>query len=647
MNVAVAIPATEKTTRPTKSKVDKYCVTSRLEALAPEHQRAAIKRAMRLAGIRAEAAPSLDMLRLAETPPAEDWRLVGPRTLPAPTQPQFAEVARELVATIEWRGRDERLRNQHDQIHAAMPEAIMAASAAWNALPGAKRVLANPEEVEAGQRAARWRPVLDRIGEILNTIERQIPDLWLAAISEEGLRAAAETASRLGLLTTPRKMFETPEGRRARCPMHHRRLLRRRAATARQHVAALLGTIGKGAAPYADGYAVGCWRERQEAARAFGLTREAFFADGRSIPLWDLMETSRKARIAALYAQTLGLDELAKRRQLIPVFLTMTLPPKHHPNPAHGQPYAGVDWDDAPSPGDTDAALAARWTRFRARVAAEKIELLGLRVVEPHQDGCPHLHALLYAKGEEEVEAINRHLLAICPDPPGMARVASKLVRIDRERASAASYVMKYLIKALPAAEVAAELADGVERDGDPDHLAHHAEVAAWASERKLRRFAWLGLHGIRTVWQRVRSMSADERLGAPASIRAVAASMEGGAWGDALESLGAIRSDGKPRPRLAYEEQENGYGETVKRARGICLVDWAIRLRRQECEIRPSCAPSQIPMTTVQDLGDHLLITVTVSCPRACPVEGAEAFPIIRTGPPTIVLSNIFANPV
>lgn len=498
-----------KTSRPPETSVDKYperfgsvvSTVERLARLATEHQRAALERAMRLAGARGLDRPSLDALRTAENPPAPVYALVGPRTPPRPTEDQVAERAQALTHSPAWLAEQPRSTSRHDRLAAATRDARIALIGEWARAPHPERVMVNQAAREEGQRlAVRWRPVLDELEAILDALEARVPDVWLASISEEGLRAAAAAAAQLGMMTTPAHEMDTPEARRARCPMHHRRALRRRAATARQHVAALLGTVGQGAAPYADAYAVACWRERQAAAKAFGLTHLATFEDGRQIPLWDLMETSRKSRLAALYAQMLGLDDLAERRGLVPLFLTMTLPPDHHPNPRHGRPYGGLDWDEAPSPSDTDAALQGAWARFRARLAADGISPLGPRVIEPYQDGCPHLHGLLFVKDETEATTLDRHLMAVCPEPVEVHRIASKMERIDRRRAKPSTYIMKYITATLPAPEKAAELADGIVRDGDPDKLAHFAEVAAWGSERRLRRFAWCGLHGLRTV---------------------------------------------------------------------------------------------------------------------------------------------------
>jgi hypothetical protein len=526
-----------------------------------------------------------------------------------------------------------------DPARAAEAEAIAAATF------DAQRVLINRAEYEAGQALAeKWGPVLEILGPMLDALEARVDDYWLAAVEEDGIREAAKVSAWMGARMTPTDQMNTPQGRRAACERHHRRRLRKRAAKARQHIAALLGTIGAGGAAYADAYSLARWKERQMAAKAWGQAMALEFEDGERVALWDVMEASRKARIAALYAQSLGLEELAQTRGLIPVFITMTLPPQFHPNPRHGAPYGGRDWEDAPSPSDTDEALATMWARFRARCSASKIELLGPRVVEPHQDGTPHLHALLYVQpGQEAV--IDRHLTAICREPLPGRRIASKMVVIDRNRASPASYVMKYLLKTCGAWEDAAEHADGVERDGDDDHLAHLPAVSAWASERRMRRFAWLGLHGLRTVWQRVRTMSDDEAATAPDEIGIARAAMAKGDYAEALEMLGAVRSDQRPRPELEYETVENQYGERVKRPIGLTFGEWFLPLRRRKASIVSARPAPSIP-SDIEDQADvEPGFTISDSFPRGPIDDCCESGGVGRTGPPIPILHNSYSE--
>jgi hypothetical protein len=79
----------------------------------------------------------------------------------------------------------------------------------------------------------------------------------------------------------------------------------------------------------------------------------------------------------------------------VPV-LTMTLPPEYHRNPDHG----GRSWNPALSPVRGAAELQDRWHRMLAR--ARKAGVLGLSTLEPHRDGAPHRHAMVWLRPEHQ-----------------------------------------------------------------------------------------------------------------------------------------------------------------------------------------------------------------------------------------------------
>ena len=129
--------------------------------------------------------------------------------------------------------------------------------------------------------------------------------------------------------------------------------------------------------------------------------------------------------------------------------------------------------------------MAAHWQSILRDLDRAGVGLSGLRVVEPHKDGCPHWHLWLlyrpevetrllatvmqYFPGKLKVRAPSRKGQKLHPDDrlyatradllsgSGRAPTHAKegaqveLSRIDRSISSGASYAMKYLLKTVGA----------------------------------------------------------------------------------------------------------------------------------------------------------------------------------------------------
>lgn len=81
------------------------------------------------------------------------------------------------------------------------------------------------------------------------------------------------------------------------------------------------------------------------------------------------------------------------------LFMTLTAPSRMHvlrmgpngrqPNPEH----------DGSTPQDAHIYLKMMWVRLRTRLKRQGMQCWGIRVVEPHFDGTPHWHALMWLEG--------------------------------------------------------------------------------------------------------------------------------------------------------------------------------------------------------------------------------------------------------
>lgn len=619
-------------------------VVSRLRQLAPLHRAAALRAASGLAKLPASySIPNDDMLEMADnpTPPVYEretiWR--GP----SPDESAIQRTSKQLLQDPNW----------IDKTPVAMPrlrkmlayrEATDSLWGAWNNTPACQTRyhLTNEDAWTRGQELNKEHgPLLRGLSEVLDGLDDVVPQSRLAAMRDHDIKVLAkERASeakgqwrwRIAAAGRAGRELEEPgpDNLRRMCEKWWRRRLRKEAGLARQHLAAALGTIGKNGAPYADDYSLTRWREVQASAVAWAADRSLMSPDGKSfVAMKDVIASSAEASLMRLRTIARGLDELAERRGLVPIMITMTLPPEWHPNPSVGT----KTWTPDKGPRETDEAMRSLLKRFRARLSKSKIQALGLRVWEPHKDGTPHLHALLYVS-DDQIAEVDRHLNALCPEPSPRARnrkgqvirVASDLKAIDRRKGRGSTYIMKYLQKALSAGagdDTASQSSDDGDKD---DQLAHYERHRAISSERGWRRWGFLGVHGIGRVWQRLLTSDGKELEDAPEVTRNIKSAMEDGRWADALELLGAIRERGtKPAVTLDYEDVETAYGDFGKRAIGLKTDDgWGLALSRGwTIEVNSEVYRA------------HKLVTIAVSYPRGraapAPMEEEKAWEVER----------------
>ena len=523
------------------------------------------------------ALPTIDDLRTAECPPAEVWRVISVNYDTGPTRANVARETARVVADLTWRAALPHMPRQDiERLARRLAEERLEAARR----PGVqeRHEVLNAGEVAAGRALATLHgPLLAALGGILDGLDRHVRGVGLAAMPEDRIVALADEAAahalaawqwrgRLAHSAGRPVPVLTPSDRRKQDPAWHRRQMRRTAGAARQHLAAALGTIGRGGAPYADDYSLARRHERDAATRAWAAAHLWHPpGGGEPVPMAALRAGSDAAALHRLGAMTAGMDQVAEITGLVPVMVTLTCGPQWHPSPAVGR----RTWTADRGPQATDTEMTRIWDGYRSRLAGSGIEPIGLRVREPHKDGCPHTHALLYVLPEQVAE-MDRHLIAMCPEPPHPPdpygpprRVASTLVVIDRTRSRGSTYIMKYLRKTLAAQPSAADAAPrpgtGTEEDAEvDDHLSgdHHDRTRATAGERGWRRYATLGVHGMQRVWQRVLTATDAEIATSPARVREARAALDEGRWGNALVAMGAVREAGAHRLRLGYETE-------------------------------------------------------------------------------------------
>lgn len=341
----------------------------------------------------------------------------------------------------------------------------------------------------------------------------------------------------------------TRAGRLARLQCAHwwRRRLKQRQRQAREYRRLLAGMVGADADRYASRSAVTDDQERRRRTLEWASRQALQGPSGQRAPLLPMLEQAAERRYAELIAWTRGLDDYATAAGMVPVLVTLTLPPEWHPNPSQGR----SSWSGA-DPRDAAAELSRRWDRLSRELRRRLSPWYALRVREPHADACPHDHLITYVLPDEV-----HHLQEIVAEHfPGRS---GDVEQITDARGS--TYATKYIAKHTHG------------KTGDASDATEAARTCRtiWT----MRTFAFIGLpRGARTLYRIMR------RLG-PLEHPHDRAMQDAAQAGRVAEFLSQLQT---PSPAVLTETRTDRYGDPLSVATGIITSDGeALSLPRYE----------------------------------------------------------------
>lgn len=192
-----------------------------------------------------------------------------------------------------------------------------------------------------------------------------------------------------------------------------------------------------------------------------------------------------------------GIERYAAGQGDVGMFITITTPSKYHPTRQVGKGdkktvQLNHGWNEtAFTPKDGQRYLCRIWSLMRTAFKDNGLQVYGMRVVEPHHDGTPHWHMMLFCKPEQRkqvTEIMRRYALKEDGDEKGAA--AQRFEAKHLNQGGAAGYIVKYIAKNI----------DGYALDGQVDHDTGKpltdtaAAVTAWASTWRIPQFKSIGL---------------------------------------------------------------------------------------------------------------------------------------------------------
>jgi len=292
-------------------------------------------------------------------------------------------------------------------------------------------------------------------------------------------------------------------------------------------------------------------------------------------------------RRAELMTRIKGFEHIAKLFGHDCLFVTLTTPSRmHRTHKKSGRPNKKFD---GTTPREANQYLLKSWQRMRAKLDRDGIRVYGFRVAEPHHDGTPHWHLLLFLAPEKtkQVKSIIRHhSLRDAAQEKGALTQRVKFEDIDPAKGSATAYIAKYISKNI----------DGEHLDTDThgnNGKSTARRINAWASDHSIRQFQQFGGPSV-TVWRELRKLR--EPVSNPA-IETARCAADTSDWAEFTLAMGGTNLPAGKRPIKPYRDHvtaidiatgeiivkdTNKYGEpSQKPIRGLATTNDLISTRR------------------------------------------------------------------
>lgn len=263
--------------------------------------------------------------------------------------------------------------------------------------------------------------------------------------------------------------------------------------------------------------------------------------DGYQATLFELASAgvaNPKNRRHEMMTRINGIDQWSRQQGLYAGLWTLTTPSRFHASKLvksdkreWRSTRRNKKFDQSLTPRHAQEWLCAVWARIRAEFKRKGIEVHGLRGAEPHHDGTPHWHFVIFMKAEQSAAAksiFSGYALEDAPeeDPAGSVRVDFKDIDYAKHPRGAVGYAAKYIAKAIggfdlsdSAIETDKQLAEWANNAADDESgkekqsvIETSERVAAWAAVWGIRQFQFFGLEFCPVgLWRQFRKFDAEE----------------------------------------------------------------------------------------------------------------------------------------
>lgn len=373
-----------------------------------------------------------------------------------------------------------------------------------------------------------------------------------------------------------------------------------------------LGMIRKGRAHAVSNTGLDHWERRQRAQEKWLKSCIVKSDAGDQLELWDVRQASLanpKNRRTELMVRMRGFDETAAIYNHVGILATLTCPSAFHAQHIAGGANARFEHGTIR---DAQLWLCKMWARTRAKLKRQSILVYGFRVAEPHHDGAPHWHLLLYMPAHH-VDAvtfiIQNYWLSEYADEPGAQERRVKFTTVDKGKGSGAGYLSKYVAKGIDGHGQIGEALDH-----ETDEKTEPNRVRTWASIHGIRQFQQIGGPAA-ALWRECRRLRAPVNDNDIERARTFAGECKPAQF---IDSVGGI-AIGR-RTNLQLEKVETGVSNYYGEARpaqiiGIRYASAVELTRLKKWHMEQKCLPSHFgPLAAGLSASDSPLVSVQLS---------------------------------
>ena len=307
-----------------------------------------------------------------------------------------------------------------------------------------------------------------------------------------------------------------------------------------------MGIVSQKTTPYASERAIRSARYAKARTEEFMKRKQLVNHSGEKITLADCAASNVSnpdVRFAELMVRVKGFEELANEQGHTGVFLTLTTPSRMHASLSkHGLRNPKFD---GTTPKQANDYLVNVGQRIRAYLHRNNINPYGFRVAEPHHDGTPHWHLLLFVPNHQVqslIYAYRHYALQDSPNEKGAQKQRFKAEIIDPDKGSAAGYVVKYISKSISG--------KGVGTDSYGNEAVSSAErIIQWSRDNRIRQFQQIGGASV-TVWRELRRL---RKACSNPTLEAARKAADQSDWAAYIRAMGGTNIGSSERPIKAH----------------------------------------------------------------------------------------------